>query len=189
VLINRGMWLAFAVAVGANLHATLKAQGLDWQPLNVGIFVLVAISAPVLAFISGDVAGMLSAVDAHRQRRADTEYDRIMAEWQEDLNSSWAREKSKWGVRIEVSAVRPQVTDTDGQTPLLSATDADTDGRGHGYGQGYSKRTDARDRVRQHLEQFPDDLTLPVRELAEKVGVGKTIAAEVRREMQQSSGM
>ena len=50
---------------------------------------------------------------------------------------------------------------------------------------GYAKRTDARQLVRQYLADNPDALTVPVRELATLIGVGKSTVADVLREMKQ----
>jgi hypothetical protein len=83
---------------------------------------------------------------------------------------------------------RVSATDATGQTPDTSGriTHQRADVSGHGTGRGYSKRMDARARVRQHLEDNPDDADLSVRALADMVGVGKTTAADVRNEYRAS---
>lgn len=47
------------------------------------------------------------------------------------------------------------------------------------------KRTDARTRVLDYLQQNADAVDMTVRELAERTGVGKSVAAEVLREFKQ----
>lgn len=84
-----------------------------------------------------------------------------------------------------LSAVHTADGHADGHTALLSAVhdaDGQVDGRGHGYGQGYTKQTDARTRVWTYLEENPTAVSLKVRELAERTGVGKSVAAEVLRD-------
>jgi len=196
-LINRGMWLAFAVAVAANLHNTLKTSGFEWQPLDLGIAVMLGFSAPVLAFISGDVAGMLSAVDAYRQKKADKEHNASLVAYREKLNDSWSREKPRWHIKIEpVQQADGQVISAHAQNnPVLSAVQyrTDTDGQdgqsgqsGHGYGAGYSKHSDARQKVMAYLTANPDDLNMKVRDLAEKIGVGKSTVADIVRQYKAS---
>lgn len=76
-----------------------------------------------------------------------------------------------------------------GFVSAFQRTDNRTDGqpdnaadKGHGYGRDYTRTADARTRVLNHLADNPADVNLTVRALADKVGVGKTVAAEARRE-------
>lgn len=192
-LTNRGLWLAFTVALAANVHATLKQNGVitvDW--INTVILLLVAVSAPTLAFISGDIMGLEYMRSNSKRREIEESNQALFGAWADGLNKSWQSSQSKWGVRIDVENERI-VLPTDGradtskrQLSALSEADGQRTDSGHGYGSGYTKRTDARTRVTEHLTQFPDDLTLNVRDLAEKLGVGKTTVAEVMKGFKQS---
>lgn len=198
-LINRGLWLAFAVAVVANLHHTLKMQGFDWQPLNFSIAVMLGISAPVLAFISGDIAGMLSAVDAVRQRRADKEYNDAMVAWREELNSSWAREKSRWNVKIETVS-SPAIEAQSGANSHVHSVNSvneygeqsDTQPYSANSANGYSKRMDARSVIREYFDRNPAMLTARLDELVPAIEaqsgakVGRTSVHNVRKEILSS---
>jgi len=204
-----GLVLAFAVAVAANIHAVLKERGVDVDGrVNTVILIAVAISAPALAFISGDIMALETLRNSHKTRRVKEAHQKALTEWMDGLNTAWTREKSRWGVKIEVSradsptmdspqlssAVRPadMDTDTDGRNYSTGqgynkrtdarTADMDTDGRNYSTGQGYNKRTDARTAIWAHLEQNPPDAELKVRELAEKIGVGKSTVAEVLKE-------
>lgn len=102
--ITGGMWLAFAVTLGANLHATLKAAEVfipEW--VNTAIYILLAVSAPTLALIAGDVLGMESVRNAHGDKEAEQVYRAEYVQWQEGLNASWNEQKRHMGVSIRVS--------------------------------------------------------------------------------------
>lgn len=180
-----GLILTFLIGVAANIDSTLKAHNIA---INENILVLinlaVAVSAPVLAFISSDVLAIeLMATDIQR-REALRVYDERCAEWLDGLNRSYNAQPKTSVFRVDVQKPDGRTDTKQGQLSALSAADGqrtDTDGRSHGYGQGYQKRTDARTRVTEHLTQFPDDLTMNVRDLAEKLSVGKTTVAEVMK--------
>lgn len=181
-----GLLLAFVSAVGANIDHVLKLHGITTpDAVNTLINLLVAVSAPTLAFISSDVLALELMAGEFRRRQARETFEASVRDWLDGLNRAWAGQQSRWGVRVDVRA------DTlDGQTPQLSAVrpaDTPADGRGHGYGQGYNKRTDARTLVWTHFEQHPEDARLTVRELAEKIGVGKSTVSEVLREMRSDA--
>lgn len=101
-----------------------------------------------------------------------------------------ARRAIEWAGRItgymvaDVS-VRPQLSaadnggqpDADGQADrLLSAGQQRT-------GSGYARASDARERVKAYLAAHPEAMGRPVREVAEAVGVGKTVTGDVMKEM------
>jgi hypothetical protein len=173
-LANFGLGLAFIVAVGANVHAVLRERGVqtaEW--INTGILVMVAISAPTLAFISGDIMAVETMANATKTRREQQKYQAAMGQWAKELNEAWAREKSRWGVKIEVE--REPVSSLSVQSVQLSTGQT-------GHGQGYSRESKAASIVRAHLDSHPEDMSIPLRELAVKLGVGKSTVGNVLRE-------
>lgn len=184
-----GLVLAFIVATAANIHAVLKERGVDVDGrVNTVILIAVAISAPALAFISGDIMALETMRNSYKARKMKAEYAKTLAEWTDDLNTAWAREKSKWGARVEVSRPDNPQLDSLSSMSAVRPADMDTDGRNFATGQGYNKRTDARTAIWTHLEQNPLDADLKVRELAEKIGVGKSTVAEVLKEYRMQKG-
>lgn len=184
-----GLILAFAVAVAANVHAVLKSKNVETSEwVNTGILILVAVSAPTLAFISGDIMALETLRNAFKARKAKDTYQAELAAWSKALNEVWAREKSKWGVKVEVSRPDSPQVDNFQLSSAVRPVDMDTDGRQFATGQGYNKRTDARAMIWTHLEQNPRDAELKVRELAEKIGVGKSTVAEVLKEYRMQRG-
>lgn len=181
-----GLILTFFIAVAANIDSTLKDHNIQIDSTILTVINLaVAVSAPALAFINSDVLAIELMSTEIKRRESDLQYEKSCLEWKDDLNRSWNSNQSKWVDKIEIQRADGRADTKQGQLSALSAADGqrtDTDGQTHGYGQGYTKRTDARTRVSEHLIQFPDDLGLNVRDLASKIGVGKTVAAEVMKE-------
>lgn len=102
-----GLGMTFIVGLGANVDASLRHRNIhlpDW--VNSSIHVLVALSAPALAFISSDVLAIELMSGDIRRRQNEKEHRELMAQWIDDMNSAWAREKSKWGMRIDMEQPR-----------------------------------------------------------------------------------
>lgn len=178
-----GLILTFIVGLGANVDATLRHKGID-IPSEVNLFInlLVAISAPSLAFISSDVLSIELMATEIKRREARLKYIAEMKEWQDGLNRSWNTQQAKWGVVFQPA----DDGRADADKPLLSALSA-ADGQrtdsGHGYGVGYQRTTDARTRVTAYLAENPEAISMNVRELAALIGVGKTTVSDVMREV------
>lgn len=179
-----GFWLAFGVAILANLYASIKHVPLvaPVAPLlDLVIALAVGLSAPMLAFIAGDILASLYLRSERRRADLRARYEAALSDWQTAREKSWNARKGDYGLRLRVdnlpaaTASMSALSEPDGQR-------TDVDGRGHGYGVGYVKRTDAQDRVRAYLDSNPDAISLTVRELAATVGVGKTTVAEVVRQ-------
>lgn len=186
-----GLVLTFVIGVGANIDDALTKKGVVLpSAVSTIINLLVAISAPTLAFISSDVLAIELMATEIRRREAEAIYDEQCKGWQDNLNRSWASKQRDWGVQIKVEATDGRTDTKQGQLSALSAADGqrtDTDGQSHGYGQGYTKRTDARTRVEEYLNTNPDAISLTARELAKIIGVGKTTVSEVIKDMKDAS--
>lgn len=102
-----GLILTFIVGLGANVDASLKHQGVILpQWISTTIHLLVAVSAPTLAFISSDVLAIeLMATDI--KRRENDEKHKLECDiWWEGFNRSWAAQQKNWGVRVEIEPQR-----------------------------------------------------------------------------------
>lgn len=82
-----------------------------------------------------------------------------------------------------IGFISPPVSAT-GQADGQRTADNEPD-KAHGYGQGYTRKKDARTIVREHLKAHPEDISMRVRDLAEKLDVGKTTVSEVIREFKE----
>lgn len=180
-LTKAGITMAFVVALSANVHATLKADGIVIDPaIDTLILLFVAVSAPTLAYIAGELLGIEAVSGSRHQSDMETEYARQMAEWREGLNRAFDSRKGRLGIRVEM--------ETEPALPSLSMSVQRPNGQ-VGHGQGYVRESKASVTVRQHLDSFPQDASLTVRELAEKIGVGKsTVATVLKQWAEQHSG-
>lgn len=178
-----GLILAFTVAVFANVHAVLKDKAVivsTW--VNTAILVSVGISAPTLAFISGEIMALETMRNTYRLRKAKEAHRKALAEWSEVLNASWAREKSKWGIKIEVSKSVPDSIPSiplerngmENQVSLPSRSIL-----------GHSKQPQASAIVRDYLDANPDAIQIDPRDLAVQLGVGKSTAYKIVMEYRQ----
>lgn len=111
-----GMWIAFGVSMIANVHATLGAsyQLPEWIGIAIGL--ALAISAPTLALIAGDMLGREAVALLLERTVQQTYYEQQMRQWETDRNDAWDRQKSRWGVRLEM--VNPNTADTPDTTRL-----------------------------------------------------------------------
>lgn len=191
-LVGMGMWLAFFVAVFANVHSTLKAGGVLPEWLDTIVLLVLGFSAPVLAFISGDVLGMLAVMDASRARRAEREYLDAMKLWADGLNASWNAQKQRMGVGapsvqpVQVNSLNAAVNERSELEPRTYSANSST---------GYTKRMDAKTVIREFFESNPDklnarldDLVIEITELT-GVKVGRTSIHNVRKEMMSQDGL
>lgn len=178
-LTRAGMWLAFVVAVAANVHATLKGGGVQFgDTVNLIILVSVAISAPALALISGELLAMEAVTNAARTRKSKAVYDAALADWWTDCNRAFDAQKARLGVRVEVLSERPklsvQMDSLDGQS-----------GQSLHSGAGYVRVSSAKQMVLDYLSTNPSAADMGVRELAQTVGVGKSTAASALKEYRE----
>lgn len=181
-----GLMLSILVALGANIHAVLRWRGIyTSDDVNTVINLAVAVSAPAMAWLSGDILAIEYLRLASRHKRAVQEYEERFQQWQDALNKSWSAQQKSWGVRIEVVSAQTdnrQTIDrqqTDGHFLSDMSVSEQTDSRQTGY--GYTRTPDGQQKVMEYLALHPDDARLPARRLADLVGVGKDTANTARK--------
>lgn len=159
-LTSAGMGIALTVAVAANVHATLKANGvLLPAAIDTLILLSVALSAPILAFISGDALGMEAVSNQRAQADAQAAYDAAMADWRDGLNRAFAGSALYKQARVSVEP------DMSGSRLLSENTRQTRQTRQTGAG----RPSVAQNRVFEHLSVYPDDADLPSRKLAIRI--------------------
>jgi hypothetical protein len=161
-----GMLLALVVAVVANIHATAKQNDVyiaDW--INTIISLLVAISAPVLAFIAGDILGMEAVATQSRQSKAMKQWREEMERWREGLNRSWDAQKARLGIVVEVKPDR-QAAEIDVNLRKLPSI---------------ARPSPKMKKAIEWLRQHPEHLETESRVLAEMIGVSHTLANDARK--------
>ncbi len=187
-LMGYGLALAISVALGANVYSVLKPHMVGeltsiWQGVSIIVATLVGISAPVLAFIAGELFGLMNVEARERKNTVFNEHEQLTEAWEAGLRDAWARDRAKWGARVSVERPVSVVLPDAPVRPVLSAPDGQADK--HGYGVGYVRASDAFQRVIDYLSANADAGQMTVRQLADAVGVGKTTAAAALKKWQQ----
>lgn len=162
---NFGLSLAFTVAVAANIHSVLKERGVQIADgVNTIILVMVGISAPTLAFISGDIMAVESKANGVKARKTRDEDAEKLAVWKAVKDETWKREKSRWGIKIEVDVQRFPMEiplESNGMLPAKSSL-------------GHKKVPDASKRVAEFFAENPDAVNGNPLEIAAQLQVGKS---------------
>lgn len=115
---RNGMWFIVLIAVLANVYYVLNfnhaipSDGFVsdiWQWVRITIFLLIGASAPVIAFITGDILAIDVLKHRAMQRKEMQAYQEEMRQWNEGLNNSWNAQKSRWGASVKIEVSKPEV--------------------------------------------------------------------------------
>jgi len=189
-LLGFGVGLALIVLLGGNLDAVLTGHGSEAAWFGTAVTILIAVSAPLLAFISGDVLALMTAQRVHAQRRLDAEYNAAMSEWRDGLNDSWKRSKGafvrKYGQGVSRVSHASNALDMSNrrvdETIDNSRQRVDT-----------SRTVDASSVIEEYYDANPDKLGAPVRRVAELiydemgVTVGASTVGKVAKRLRESA--
>lgn len=209
--VNGGLFIAFLVAVLGNIDYTLRSKGFYIAELfQVGILLGMAVSAPVLAFITGDVLAMYQVQDRGKQRRHVEAYEQkvreademnraAQREWEEGLAKAWDANKARWGGTTNVRVERPSDPALDGRnfaalprklsTSVHLSNGQDTDGQVDSpYGHSFERKANASELVAAWLTQHPEDITANVRDLAARLNVGKSTVSKIQSQFKAQGG-
>jgi len=168
-----GFWFAFAIAAIANLYASvshLPILAVVKPILDLIMAVLVGLSAPVLAFISADILGILWARSDRRRTELRQAFEDAMNNWFEGRENSWNARKKDYGLKLVVAdatasfAVHSVNRSLNGanEQPSLPYSGNDPLNRvneqsEHGTGSGYTKNMKAPDLLREWLLTYQAD--------------------------------
>lgn len=112
-----GMWFIVTIAILANVYYVLTANvtipqdgiiAAIWEWVRVTIFLLIGTSAPVIAFMAGDILAIDVLKHNAKIRRDLQTYQDTLQEWQAGLNASWAAQKAKWGGAVNIQVSKPE---------------------------------------------------------------------------------
>lgn len=176
--LQTGSGLAVIVMLAANIHFETRVFGVQLAAwFNLVIVILLSTSAPLLVWIAGEALGMEVVTAERRELKTDREWKEALALWHDGLNRSWDAQKARLGVEIRVEREKH---------PMLSAVQrVQMDNDGHG--QRYTRESKTVQLVKAHLEAYPSDMSMTVRELADKIGVGKSTVANALRVMRNGN--
>lgn len=166
-----GLVFTVIVGLGANADSVLRKHGIDLpKEINLVINLLVALSAPALAFISADVLAIELMATEIRRREAQIEHERKMRKWHSDLNKAWRSQQANWGAKIKIE--KPKVQELAAVNPVKSS-----------ILQENTRFTPSR-KLQQALDYFelhPEDLSTESRKLQEIIGVSHTTINKAQR--------
>jgi hypothetical protein len=171
------MMAATLVALVSNVGSSVLAVSENGgNVLNQIAGVLLSILAPVTALAAGEVLHKEQDKRDAAQQKVDDEYQVAMVDLQTKVNAAWKRyEKDSQADTRQTALLSAPVlseqTDTR-QTPRLS-------------GYGYTRTSDGQKRVVEYLTAHPDEAALPLRTLADRIGVNKDTVSAGRRLWQQ----
>lgn len=98
----------FILLVG-NIYYTAGEYGFRHPIADVFVVICVGVSAPALAFVSGEALALESVKALLAQRDMDAQYAADMLAYNEAFVASWdARRQKKWGANVEVQRDRPE---------------------------------------------------------------------------------
>lgn len=156
-LANRGLGLSFTVAVAANVHSVVKGAGIVTpQAVTVTILILVAISAPTLAFISGDILALELMRNSYRARKLDDAYKIELDQWTESLRAAWGRDKSRLVGKFEPVQIEREMPSNLIKNNQISSR---------------HKPSPRLEKALNYFKDHPEDLEKPSRELEVILGI------------------
>lgn len=118
-LVKWGLGITVTIAITANVHATLSQNGVYIIPfIKTVILVIIAVSAPGLAWISGDILGIeymryLSNAEDVREQNSTRK-----AAWWHGLNEKFQADERKWGTSIKVETEKSYVPSLSNGIPM-----------------------------------------------------------------------
>lgn len=198
---SRGFYLAFGIALLANVYASVSHVVLFGPLLPVADLVIataVGISAPVLALVSGDILGAIVVRASRVRARAQEQYRSEMEQWEEARMRRWQSYRARIGLRpsAELSERTSALTGADRwlSDGLSDRTDirqalSDRMSDRTGIGQQSDTQVKSGELVRQWLSEHPEDAALSVRALSDKLmqATGRRVSPDtinrVRREV------
>jgi hypothetical protein len=168
VWMMRGFWLAFFVAVGANIYASVAHVILEIPSLapalpviDLAMATVVGVSAPILAFISGDILAMLWITSEKRRADLLASWEESVSDWNNRRDRRWERDKSRLESPVVVRELSPQIPEK-------------------------TETRSKRDILFDHFREHPESLTLSAREIERLTGVSKSYVAPIRKEFLES---
>lgn len=178
--LRAGLGLVFIVGIGANVYSTTRDAGFTAPVIDLAIRIIVGLSAPVTAFVCGEVLAMTGVDGQAKQRELDTAYTVKLVEYQEEFLKAWDARKSKWVGTVRVSN-EPQhsIPSVSNGIPLENRVLPSASTIGH------KKAPDAAERVRKYYSENPEALELSPLEVSQLLGVGKSTVYNIRNEMKK----
>lgn len=168
-----GLALILIVCIGTNVYSEALKAGFVSHEVSLAIRILMGLSAPIMALVSGEVLAITTVDGKVKQRELDEQYDIQMVEYQNKFLAEWDARKGRIlsSIRVEpMSNVHPNVSN--GQTVLPAASTL-----------GHKKVANGTELARAYFNEHPEALDIPSRDLVDIIGAGKSTINNVQRAM------
>jgi hypothetical protein len=104
-----GKWFIVAIMVIFNVYYVLTSNGiLLHESIRITIFLFIGTSAPVVAFLTGEIWAIDKIKHTAKMRREDETYQAALNEWETGLINSWNSQKKKWGGQVNIQVHSPE---------------------------------------------------------------------------------
>lgn len=155
--------------------ASLETSATPGGEINI-MWSIVAVSPVFIAVVSGMGLALIKSTQQAKMQAAQVVYDSAVKDHNKEFRQ-WdsTQQRHKKGAYSTLSNGQDSGRTMD---TILSMSSRNN-------GRNYNKRTDAWTTVWTHLENNPDDVKSNVRELAERLKVGKSTVSNVQREFRR----
>ena len=116
-----GKWFIVAIMVIFNIYYVLTSNGIPlYEWMRITIFLFIGTSAPVVAFLTGEIWAIDKIKHGSKMRRENEAYQTAYSEWEIGLINSWNAQKKKWGGQVSIQVEPVQQSQTVSDSPQLS---------------------------------------------------------------------
>lgn len=204
---NAGKWFIALIMLIANVFYVLDANVLTgvtsglWAGVRVVIYLAIGASAPVIAFITGDILAIDVLKHRSRQTAARERYEAAMNEYNAQIVDAWNRAKGKWGANVDIQVSKPAavhslntgMNEQPSHSFTVHSVNTGVNERNSANVTGYSKQMSARDYLKQWFTDNPEyihstdsvDVLHQLFTNQTGVKVGRTSVHNVRKELQK----
>lgn len=196
-----GFWIAFVVALAANLYATTKdldAVKAAQSTLDLIASIVIGAAAPLLAVISGDIMGLLYLKsEAHRSTLRE-EYEADMTAWTAARDDRWKIDRSRFGATIRIQA-EPSIHVPASNAPNALPDVSNGTPIGNPIGNagltevpaastlGHRKVQQATKIAEAYFREHPEHIAVGCEQLVPIIGVGKSTINKVQQRLREQA--
>lgn len=174
---GRGLALAFIVALAANIHSVLTAHGIAISPtVGTVINLFVALSAPVMAFIGGDLFSYEQLRIQSRYKAVDMAYESALNAWQDTKSKAWNSQQTRYGANIKIAVPEP--------SQIVSGETVSETGRGIPISVGQT----VGQRLETWLSQHPEGWDMSVSEVSQVTGLPRSSVGREMKKLRSGGG-
>jgi len=174
------LFISLSVAIAGNLDSTFEAlsTAANMNALTVFVGLAVGIGAPLTTLLTGELFSRIKVQDDRLTTEAWKLFREDMKQFDANVLSAYRKYEREQNERIEAETARRLDSEKHArlmaENVLSEQTQTRTDNRQTTRaGFGHNRTSDGQQRVVRHFTDNPADARLPLRQLAEIIGVNK----------------